>query len=101
MTNNSFGSSRCLGQATAREPSIFFHYRPAQTGTPDSKLANPTPSTIKEDVPNKFTNTTTNAVAVFGLTPNLLPSDFRIRSKYGEIAIDNANRAGRITFSKA
>ena len=74
-------------------------YRPAQTGTPDNKLANPIPSAIKLVVPIKLTNTTTNAVAVRELTRNLSSINFLPRSKIGDIAIANANLAGRMTLS--
>ena len=70
-----------------------------QTGTPDNALANPTPNAMSMHPPSRLIVIIIITAAPLGLTSNSLDIELRIRSKCGDIAIDNANRAGLMTFS--
>mmetsp|Transcript_23392 Transcript_23392/g.35845 ORF Transcript_23392/g.35845 Transcript_23392/m.35845 type:complete len:265 (+) Transcript_23392:93-887(+) len=72
---------------------------PPHTGTPARRLAIQTPKHINEHVPNKLMNKIINTAAPRGLTLNFRCKNFLILSKYGEMEMDRANRAGRITLS--
>ena len=72
---------------------------PPHTGTPDRRLAIQTPKHINEHVPNKLMNIIISTAAPRGLTLNFRCKNFLILSKYGEIEMDRANRAGRMTLS--
>lgn len=76
-----------------------YYNLPLQTGTPDNTLANPTPHPIKTQLPTILMEKIITKAETRAVTPNLRWINFLSRSKYGEMVMESANRAGRSKFS--